>query len=174
MTAEFISHDDFIEYSLYESRIRANAFYADVKRRRTIREFSDRPVPRDLIETCLLAAGTAPNGANLQPWHFVIVSDAQIKQQIRVAAEEEERHVQRLRSHPAHAAIVRSAAQPRQQPGRRVAGGGVEVHGNEGPDRITVTTHRFPGAEAPPRARSRVGPSSSSPSTARRTQSSAA
>ncbi|KAA3657805.1 MAG: nitroreductase family protein [Chloroflexi bacterium] len=91
MTAEFIPHDDFIEYSLDESRTRANAFYANVKRRRTIREFADRPVPRDIIETCLLAAGTAPNGANLQPWHFVVVSEAQIKQQIREAAEEEER-----------------------------------------------------------------------------------
>ncbi len=91
MTAEFVSHDDFIEYSLEESRERAHAFYAEVKRRRTVRDFSDRPVPRDIIETCLLAAGTAPNGANLQPWHFVVVSDAQIKQQIREAAEEEER-----------------------------------------------------------------------------------
>ncbi len=90
MTAEFVLHDDFIEYPLDESRERARAFYAEVKRRRTIREFSNRPVPRDIIETCLLAAGTAPNGANLQPWHFVVVSDTQIKQQIREAAEEEE------------------------------------------------------------------------------------
>ena len=91
MTAEFIPHHDFIEFSLEESRERANAFYSDVKRRRTIREFSNRPVPRDIIETCLLAAGTAPNGANLQPWHFAVVSDLAIKQQIREAAEEEER-----------------------------------------------------------------------------------
>jgi len=91
MEPKFIPHDDFIAYSLDESRTRANAFYAEIKRRRTIREFSDRPVPLDIIETCLLAAGTAPNGANLQPWHFVVVSNAQIKQQIREAAEEEER-----------------------------------------------------------------------------------
>ena len=91
MTAEFIPHHDFIEFSLEESRERANAFYSDVKRRRTIREFSSQPVPRDIIETCLLAAGTAPNGANLQPWHFAVVSDIAIKQKIREAAEEEER-----------------------------------------------------------------------------------
>lgn len=70
---------------------RANEFYAEIGRRRTVRDFSDRPVPRAVIDQCLRAAGTAPNGANLQPWHFVAVSDASIKQQIRAAAEAEER-----------------------------------------------------------------------------------
>ena len=56
-----------------------------------MREFSDRPVPREVIEHCLRAAGTAPNGANLQPWHFVAVADPEIKRQIRAGAEEEER-----------------------------------------------------------------------------------
>lgn len=70
---------------------RAQAFYAEMRRRRTVREFSNRPVPRALIESCLLAAGTAPNGANLQPWHFVAVADLDVKRQIRVAAEVEER-----------------------------------------------------------------------------------
>ncbi len=59
--------------------------------RRTVRDFSDRTVPREVIENCLRAAGTAPNGANLQPWHFVAVSDPARKQEIRAAAEEEER-----------------------------------------------------------------------------------
>lgn len=72
-------------------RERANAFYAEINRRRTIREFSDRPVPRDIIDTCLLAAGTAPSGANLQPWQFVVVSDPAVKQRIQDAAEIEER-----------------------------------------------------------------------------------
>jgi nitroreductase len=72
-------------------RQRAADFYAQMKRRRTVRDFSDRPVPRDIIETCLLAAGTAPNGANLQPWHFIVVSDPAIKRRIREAAEAEER-----------------------------------------------------------------------------------
>ena len=62
-----------------------------MQRRRTIRDFSERPVPREVIEHCIRAAGTAPSGANLQPWHFVAVSDPVIKGQIRVAAEEEER-----------------------------------------------------------------------------------
>ena len=70
---------------------RAAAFYEDVKRRRTVREFSDRPVPREVIEHCIRAAGTAPNGANLQPWHFVAVADPEIKRKIRAGAEEEER-----------------------------------------------------------------------------------
>jgi nitroreductase len=70
---------------------RAAAFYEDLRRRRTVREFSDRPVPREIIEHCLLAAGTAPNGANMQPWHFVAVSDPEVKRKIRIAAEEEER-----------------------------------------------------------------------------------
>ncbi len=91
MTAEFIPHSAYQELPIDEMRERAQAFYADIQRRRTIREFSDRPVPRDIIETCLLAAGTAPSGANLQPWQFVVVSDPEIKAKIRDAAEEEER-----------------------------------------------------------------------------------
>lgn len=74
-----------------EIRGRARAFAAEMQRRRTVREFSPRAVPRDVIEDCLLAAGTSPSGANLQPWHFVAVSDAAVKHEIRVAAEEEER-----------------------------------------------------------------------------------
>jgi nitroreductase len=69
---------------------RAAAFYLDVGRRRTVREFSDRPVPREVIEDCLRAAGTAPSGANLQPWHFVVVADRAVKRRIRVEAEREE------------------------------------------------------------------------------------
>lgn len=69
---------------------RAAEFYQDIRRRRTVREFADRPVPREVIENCLRAAGTAPNGANMQPWHFVVVSDPAIKLKIRVEAEKEE------------------------------------------------------------------------------------
>jgi nitroreductase len=61
-----------------------------MQRRRTVRHFSDRPVPREIIEECLLTAGTAPNGANLQPWRFVVVSDPEVKHEIRVEAEKEE------------------------------------------------------------------------------------
>lgn len=69
----------------------AREFYERMNRRRTVRDFSDRPIPREVIETCIRAAGTAPNGANLQPWHFVAVSDPAVKRKIRAAAEEEEK-----------------------------------------------------------------------------------
>ncbi|RZV33848.1 MAG: nitroreductase family protein [Chromatiales bacterium] len=72
-------------------RDRLDEFYADIDRRRTVREFSNRPVPRDIIETALKAANTAPSGANLQPWHFAVVSGAKTKKKIREAAEVEER-----------------------------------------------------------------------------------
>ena len=70
---------------------RAREFYETMQRRRTVRNYSDRPVPRAVIEHCIRAAGTAPSGANLQPWHFVAVSDPVIKREIRVAAEIEEK-----------------------------------------------------------------------------------
>jgi nitroreductase len=69
---------------------RASDFYEFLKKRRTVRDFSDRAVPREIIEKCLLAAGTAPNGANKQPWHFVAVSDPEVKKKIREEAEKEE------------------------------------------------------------------------------------
>ncbi len=78
------------EYPPAEMLERAKEFLNLARRRRSVRQFSSRPVPRAVIETCLLAAGTAPNGANLQPWRFVVVSDAAIKRQIRQAAEKEE------------------------------------------------------------------------------------
>jgi nitroreductase len=83
--------EQFREYPLDEMRARLREFYEDVARRRTVREFSDRPVPRDLIEMALKAAGTAPSGANLQPWHFAVVSGPETKRKIREAAEAEER-----------------------------------------------------------------------------------
>jgi iodotyrosine deiodinase len=87
----FIPLPGYREYPIEEMRERLSAFFSEVSRRRTVREFSDRPVPRDIIDTALLAAGTAPSGANLQPWHFVVVSGAQTKKRIREAAEIEER-----------------------------------------------------------------------------------
>ncbi|MCH7588970.1 MAG: nitroreductase family protein, partial [Chloroflexi bacterium] len=81
---------DFEELSAEEMLERSAAFYAHIRRRRSVRDFSSRPVARVLIENCLLAAGTAPNGANMQPWYFVAISDSEVKHEIRVAAEEEE------------------------------------------------------------------------------------
>ena len=83
--------DKYREYPVDEMRARIEAFYEDVDRRRSVREFSDRPVPRDIIETAIEAAGTAPSGANRQPWHFVVVSGPETKKRIREAAEAEER-----------------------------------------------------------------------------------
>lgn len=74
-----------------EMQTRAEAFLALMRRRRTVRDFSDRPVPRALIETAIATAGTAPSGANQQPWTFVAIADPEIKRRIRVAAEAEER-----------------------------------------------------------------------------------
>jgi len=65
-----------------------------------VREFSDRPVPRDIIEEALRAAGTAPSGANLQPWHFSVVTGAATKKRIRVAAEVEEKEFYEHRAPP--------------------------------------------------------------------------
>lgn len=78
------------EYSPEEMVARSREFAAAMQRRRTVRQFSDRPIPPGALEACLEAAGTAPSGANLQPWHFVVVSDPDLKRRIRVAAEEEE------------------------------------------------------------------------------------
>ena len=89
--SSFVPLPDYREYPLSEMRERLRAFYESVNRRRTVRDFSPRPVPRDIIEAALKAAGTAPSGANLQPWHFVAVSDANKKSEIRIAAEVEER-----------------------------------------------------------------------------------
>lgn len=82
--------DRYREYPVEEMRDRIAEFYADIDRRRTVRDFSDRPVPRDIIETALQAANTAPSGANLQPWHFAVVSGVETKKKIREAAEAEE------------------------------------------------------------------------------------
>jgi len=89
--AVFQPLSSYIEYPVDEMKQRATFFRKEMQRRRTVRQFSDRPVPREIIEECLLTAGTAPNGANLQPWHFVVVSDPKVKHEIRVAAEEEEK-----------------------------------------------------------------------------------
>ena len=86
-----IPHDQDRDLPIEKMRRRLNEFYEDINRRRTVREFSDKPVPRDIIETALKVANTAPSGANLQPWHFVVVSGPKTKKRIREAAEIEER-----------------------------------------------------------------------------------
>lgn len=81
--------------SLTETEMQATAlrFYLQMSKRRSVREFSSQPVPESVIQHALLAAGTAPSGANMQPWHFVVIRDAQTRQTIREAAEAEEREL---------------------------------------------------------------------------------
>jgi nitroreductase len=88
--ASFQPLSSFIEYPVEEMKQRASDFRRHMQRRRTVRQFSDRPVPPEIIAECLLTAGSAPNGANLQPWHFVVVTDPLVKHEIRIAAEQEE------------------------------------------------------------------------------------
>jgi len=89
--ANFQPLTSYIEYPIEEMKQRAISFREEMQRRRTVRQFSDRPVPREIIEECLLVAGSAPSGANLQPWHFVVVRDPRVKREIRIAAEQEEK-----------------------------------------------------------------------------------
>jgi len=91
MTYTPVPLPDRMSFSDADMIARSKAFYEEIKRRHTVRHFSDKPVPREVIETCLMAAGTAPSGANRQPWHFAVVSDPQTKSRIREAAEKEER-----------------------------------------------------------------------------------
>ena len=70
---------------------RSKTFYDEAKKRRSVRSFSVQNFPIDIIKNCLSAAGTAPSGANMQPWHFVVVSDPSVKKKIREGAEKEER-----------------------------------------------------------------------------------
>ena len=89
--ANFVPLRTYREYPQSEMIERARAFNTEIQRRRTVRDFSDRPVPREIIEQCLLAGGSAPSGANLQPWHFVVIQDPKVKHTIRIEAEKEER-----------------------------------------------------------------------------------
>lgn len=87
----FIPLSTFQRYPEPEMVERSRAFYADIRRRKTVREFTSQPVTREVIENALRAAGTAPSGANHQPWHFAVVSDPELKRKIREGAETEER-----------------------------------------------------------------------------------
>lgn len=89
-------NDNFIplEFTLLsepEMLERSTEFYNSIKKRRTVRDFSNREIPLEIVKNALRSAGTAPNGANMQPWHFVVVTNKDIKHKIRIAAEEEER-----------------------------------------------------------------------------------
>lgn len=93
-----VKPDSFIPlvFAVQEERLMeasAALFYEQMSKRRSVRDFSDRPIPRSVLEHAVLAAGSAPSGANMQPWHFVVVQDPTVKKQIREAAEIEEREL---------------------------------------------------------------------------------
>jgi nitroreductase len=91
LTFEPIPLPDRTEITDPEMQAAADAFFDLMQRRHTVRDFSARPVARDVIETCIKTAGRAPSGANHQPWHFVAIANPALKAQIRAEAEEEER-----------------------------------------------------------------------------------
>ena len=86
------------EYSSKEMQLRSQIFFENLSTRRTIRDFADDPVPKEVIENCIKTAGTSPSGANMQPWHFVLISNPEIKKQIRVSAEKEEKEFYQKRA----------------------------------------------------------------------------
>ena len=90
-THQFLPLANYKQYPEHIMRRRAKTFYEEISGRRTVRDFSTQSIPLNVIEHCLRAAGTAPSGANLQPWHFVVVTDPTTKARIREGAEEEER-----------------------------------------------------------------------------------
>ncbi|MEP4889141.1 MAG: nitroreductase family protein [Aliiglaciecola sp.] len=81
---------DYIVYSVEDMQKRSEDFYENIKRRHSVRQFSDRDVPQSIIENCIKAAGTAPSGANHQPWHFVAIHSTDVKKQVRQQAEQHE------------------------------------------------------------------------------------
>jgi len=90
-TPRFLPLADYPRYPEAKMHERAHALWQQMNTRRTVRDFSHQSAPREVIEECIRTAGTAPSGANQQPWHFAVVADPAIKRQIREAAEEEER-----------------------------------------------------------------------------------
>jgi iodotyrosine deiodinase len=89
--SNFIPLKNYRKYSVAVMKKRSHEFYIEMSRRRSVRNFSEQAVPREVIENCIRTAASAPSGANLQPWQFVVVSDPEVKRRIRIAAEKEER-----------------------------------------------------------------------------------
>jgi len=98
MSKKFIALPRYKTMPEKEMIQKSENFYGQMNQRRTVREFSSKPIDINIIENCIKTAGTAPSGANKQPWHFVIVGDPKIKKEIRIAAEKEERSFYRDRA----------------------------------------------------------------------------
>ncbi len=96
--SKLIPLSDYRRLPEEEMKARAASFYSQMRKRRSVRSFSDRAIPREVIEDCLRAAGTAPSGANMQPWHFVVVENPAVKRDIRKAAEQAERQFYKRRA----------------------------------------------------------------------------
>lgn len=105
-TDGFVALSGYCEYPPEEMLLRARELRQELSRRRSVRHFARRAVQREVIEECLRAAATAPSGANLQPWRFVVVSDGAIKRRIREAAEAEEREFYERRAPPQWLAVL--------------------------------------------------------------------
>jgi len=88
---KFIAYKDYLKIPHDEMLVKSEIFYQLMQKRRTIREFSTEPVDDEVIYNCIRAAGSAPSGANKQPWHFVVIKDKKVKSQLRFEAEREER-----------------------------------------------------------------------------------
>ncbi len=88
---DFLPLETFEKLKVDEMQNRSLQFYEQMKNRRTVRDFDTREIPAGVIENCILAAGTAPNGANMQPWHFAVITNKEIKKQIRIEAEKVEK-----------------------------------------------------------------------------------
>lgn len=127
---------DYEEIPLAEMRRRAAEFYEEIRRRHTVRDYVPKPVPRDIIEVCLRAAGTAPSGANHQPWHFVVVGDPEVKRRIREGAEREEREFYAGRAGPEWLAALEPIGTDASKPFLETAPWLICIFGERvGPDR---------------------------------------
>ncbi len=91
MKKQFIPLPFYANYSDQTMLDKAHAFNNMIQKRRTVRDFSSKPVSKQVIEQCILAAASAPSGAHMQPWHFVAIGNQDIKSEIRIAAETEEK-----------------------------------------------------------------------------------
>ena len=118
----FVPLPGYREYAPAEMQARAEEIAVELARRRSVRRFSDRPVPRELIATCLRAAGTAPSGANMQPWHFVAVGrEPELRRRLRAAAEAEEREFYARRAPPEWLAALEPLGTDAEKPYLEVA-----------------------------------------------------
>ena len=92
-TNKYISEDlKFSNQTIKEMKLNSKRFYSTIKERRSVRDFDNKNIDIQIIKNALLSAGTAPSGANLQPWHFVVIKDSKIKNKIKIAAEKEEKN----------------------------------------------------------------------------------